>query len=343
MLFLGSFCVRIVKEVFTFLEEFILVKFSAPEERAVKAVITAKNHKTGRSVLYVFSCMILATLIYGTISVFTNKFWTVRELFSDNLWTGLVCFCIATLIMGLYFMNRPITKKKLYDNGRYQVILEGDCVKVLFPDEPEIIVPLSKISGVEEYDIFYLIRCYKNTDEIVCSKNSFVSGDDIEFKKFFEEKGILTKQNEDKKIYVSLLKRIDKKVRAGWASLIYAGLAILLAYPFYWLVVEVLISFVPSVVEVMMVTLLDIPLWTAVLIGVLYIPIVLVSTLVCGVSALSLLAVIPFLIYVSGYYAIKQAKGQNKLLGAFAIAGVVIAVAMLIAVLLFLLNVFYLY
>lgn len=317
-----------------------MVKFSAPEEKAVKAVLTAKNHKLGLKIFSGFGCLLLATIIYGIVSVFTNKFWTVRELFSDNLFTGMVCFCIATLFSGIFFVNRPVTKKQLFDNGRYQVILDDNQIKVIFPDEPEIVVPLSQITSVEEYDIFYLIRCFKNTDEIVCSKNAFLQGNDEEFKKYFSDNGFETKVKEHK-IYTSLLKKIDKNVRAGYASLIYAGLAIVLAFPFYWLVIEVLITFVPSLVEVMMVTLLDIPLWTAIIISVLYIPIVLTSTLVCGVSAFGLLAFIPFLIYLSGYYSYSQIKTKKWKMAFVSAIGVILAIFALVFCLLLLLHVFY--
>ena len=318
-----------------------MVKFSAPEEKAVKAVLTAKNHRVGLKIFSGFGGMLVATIIYGIVSIFSNKFWTVRELFSDNLFTGMVCFCIASLLTGVYFVNRPVTKKHLFDNGRYQVILDGEVIKVLFPDEPEIVLSLSDINSVEEYDIFYLIHCYKNTDEIVCSKNAFVEGDDLAFKSFFDKHGFPTKIKEHK-IYTSITKRIDKKVRAGYASLIYSSLAIVLAFPFYWLLIEVLITFIPSLVNVMMITLLDIPLWTAIIISVLYIPIVLVSTLVCGISGVALLISVPFLIYISGRYSLKQLNSKKWGIGIISTIGVILAIAMLIFVLLLLLHVFYL-
>lgn len=302
-----------------------MVRLSAPEEKAVKAVLIAKNQKVATIISYIFLFFLLFTLIYGILTSVANGFFSVAMVFSDNVFTGLVCFTIFSLSISLFYYNRVISQKTLDDHGHYDVVLEGDCVKVLFPDEPEVIVPINKIDEVVEYDIFYLIHCYGYKDEIVCSKNAFVCGDENDFREFFLSFGKKIENSRNKKVYSSILNHVTKEVRPGFAAFVYSAIACATMYPLFWLLVNVLIYYVPTVLTTVMMALWDVHLVLQIVLGILFIPVGLVAMIMCGVAALTVLAFPILLIFVSYKDALVQIKSNKSVLGYLAISFVIVA------------------
>ena len=315
MLFLIFFYVKIL---ISLLGDYALIKFSAPEERAVKAVLIHKNQKIALMMLRAFFILLVGVLVYCAITIPKNNIKNAFQLFSDNIFTGLVVFCTFTFFLVVYFINVPISKKRIKENSGYKVVFEKDKIKVLFPEEPEIIVNLDDVDDVEEYDIFYLIHCYKFTDEIVCSKTAFEEGDAQEFLSYFNNRGFVLTDNRNVKIYVSLINKINSKTRAGYSSLIYSLLGAGLAFPLFWFAVNVLILFVPNLLSLIMFTLWDFSLIVKLALGILFLPLALVATIIAGITALGIILVPPSLVYLSAYKAGAQLKIKDKVLGILA-------------------------
>ena len=304
-----------------------MVKFSAPEERAVKAVLISKNQKIGVKILYVFTCLLTVTLIYGAISASANGLYTAEELFSDYVFTALTLFSLFCLSIGLFFVNRIVTQKQLNDNGRYSVELSGDSIKVAFPDEPIVEVSLSDVCSVEEYDIFYIIRIKKGKDEIICSKNALTCGQKEAFENFFASFGLVVQKANDKQIYHSFLKKIRRDLQAGLSSIVYSAIACLVVYPCFWLVIKVLVFFVPDLLSSMLMFLLDVGALARILVGFLVLPIGIVCTIVCAVSSMTVMSFPIFLIFIAIKDALKQLDIKKGALSFGAIATGVLAIA----------------
>lgn len=317
-----------------------MITFSPPEERAVKAVLIHKNQKIAIKMLIAFITFLVSAGVYCIITVSKNNVQSAQQLFSDNIFTGIVVFCAFSLFLVSFFINVPITKRNIKDNGGYKTILEKDKIRVLFSGEPEIIVNLKDIDQVEEYDIFYLIHCYKWTDEIVCSKNLFEQGDDQQFHNYFKERGFDVQDKTDKKIYVSVLNKINGRVRAGYTSIIFSLICALTVFPLYWFVIKILMAFVPNLVSTIMVTLLDLTLIMRIVLGILFLPLALVATLIAGITSVGILGAIPLLLYASFYKANKQLKNKNKSLGVISLVVCVLVALFCIFILLLLIGVF---
>ncbi len=315
-----------------------MVKFSAPEDRAVKAVLIHKNQKIALKMLYAFLILLASIGVYCLISIPRNSIKNAQQLFSDNILTGLIVFTSFALFMVVYFINMPITKKMIRENGGYKVVFENDKIKVLFPGEPEIVVDIKDIDAVEEYDIFYLIHCYKFTDEIVCSKSAFEEGDYRDLWKYFKDRGFRIQDKTDTKIYVSIINKISYRTRAGYSSMIYSGICVALAFPLFWFAIKILMLFVPNFLSLLMHTLRDLDLLVKVVLGLLFLPIALVATLIAWVTALGIVLVPPLLIYLSGYKAVKQLKSNKKWLGVIAISVCVVCAVMVVFALLVVLG-----
>ncbi len=291
-----------------------MIGFSAPEEKAIRAVLTGKNQKKGAKIFYVFACLLTATLIYGIFTSLINAFWTPKELFTDYLFVGLTCLTIFLLGVAFWIVYKPIRKKTLDANGHYRTVFEKDCIKVLFPDEPEVIVNLSDVDSVVEYDIFYLISCFGGTDEIVCSKSAFEKGNHEKLVKYFEQANIPFSVYQ-KKIYRSVFKKVSKKVRLGVVSITLSLLAVLVAYPFFWLASNVLIPFVPNLLSKLLASIWDLYLIVRVLVGLLFVPIGVVATIISGISALVVI-LCPILLLVFGLRcSIKQFNRNGNWIG----------------------------
>ena len=302
-----------------------MVRFSAPEEKAVKAVLIGKNHKLASFFSYIFVFMLLFTVTYGILTSFANGFYTIQMAFTDKVLAGLVCFTIFFLSLTIFYFNKPISKKTLDDHGRYDVILDGENIKVLFPEEPEVIVSIKDVDEVVEYDIFYLIHIYGHKDEIVCSKNAFTEGDAKTFEQFFVDNGKRLKKSGNKRIYSSILNHVTKDIRPGFAAFVYSAIACAISYPLFWLLAKVLILYVPTVLSSLMLTLWDVQLVLQLLLGVLFVPVGLLITLVCLVASVTVLAFPVFLIFVSFKDAIAQLETKNKAVGYCALVFVVLA------------------
>ena len=303
-----------------------MIKFSAPEEKAVKAVLISKNQKIAVKLFYAFVGLFALSLIYGIISAVANRYYTAPELFSDNMFSGLVSLCIFSLGLAVYLVYKPVKKKQLDANGHYDIVFCENSIKVLFPDEPEVEVFLNEIDEVVEYDIFYLIYCYKRKDEIICSKSAFVEGDEKAFREYFERAKKPFSQPE-KKVYRSIFKKVNKEYRSGVISLVLAFMAVLLTYPFAWLTFNVFIKFVPNLLLNLMVTLLDLKLIFQILLGVLFLPLGIVATIISGVSALTLMAVPIVLLIGAVRSSVKQSKNGKRFLGILSFIFAIIAIA----------------
>lgn len=301
-----------------------MIGFSAPEEKAVRAVLTGKNQKKGAKIFYAFACSLTATLIYGIFTSLINAFWTPEELFTDYLFVGLTCHTIFLLGVGFWVIYKPIRSKTLDANGHYRTVLEKDCIKVLFPDEPEVIVNLSDVDNVVEYDIFYLISCYGGTDEIVCSKSAFEKGNHEKLVKYFEQANIPFSVYQ-KKIYRSVFKKVSKKVRLGVVSIILSLLAVLVAYPFFWLASNVLIPFVPNLLSKLLASIWDLYLIVRVLVGLLFVPIGVVATIISGISGLFVILCPFFFIVIAFRCSLKQINRNGNWIGYVAIILVFLA------------------
>ena len=295
-----------------------LIRFTAPEEKAIKAVLTGKNQKTGIKLSYVFAFLLTTSLVFGIILSVVKGFYTPAELFSDYLFTGLVAFTVFVLAWSLIFVYKPIKQKELDDNGRYDVEFTDDGVKVLFPDEPEVFVSVEDIDEVVEYDIFYLIHCYGHKDEIVCSKSSLSVGSQEDFFAWCDKIGKPV-HLEEKKIYRSIFKKVDKSVRSGVASVVFTAVALLSAYPLFWLAFEVFVQFVPNLLVTLLATLWDLKLIFIILLGILFLPIGITATIVSGLTALTVVGFPVFLLIVSFKCALNQLKKNKKAIGYIAL------------------------
>ena len=315
-----------------------MVKFSAPEDRAVKAVLIHKNQKIALKMLYAFLILLVSIGAYCLINIPRNSIKSAEQLFSDNILTGLIVFCAFALFMVVYFINIPINKIMIRENGGYKVVFEQDKIKVLFPDEPEILVDIKDIDAVEEYDIFYLIHCYKYTDEIVCSKSAFEEGDYNALWKYFKDRGFRIEDKSDTKIYVSLINKISQRARAGYSSIIYSAICLALAFPLFWFAIKVLILYVPNLLSLLMHTLYGLKLFVKILLGLIFLPIALVVTIISGITALGIILVPPSLIYLSGYKAQKQLKTNKKALGIVALSFCIIVATYVVLALLVVLG-----
>lgn len=314
--------------------------FSAPEEKAVKAVLTSKNQKSAVKLSYLFAFCITISLIYGIITSIVNGFYTPAELFTDYMFTGLVAMSIFALTWSLVYVYKPVSKIRLQDNSGYQTIFESDCIKVLFPDEPEVIVPLDEIDEIIEYDIFYLIYCYDYKDEIVCSKNAIVDGTTQDFYDWCNSIDIPIKQNQEKKIYRSFFKKVDKEKRAGVSSIVFSALAALVVYPLFWLAIEVFLPFVPNLLTTLLATLWDLELIFIILLGLLFLPLGITATIISSLSALVVFILPLFLSYLAIKRAIKQIKMKKNGLGIIALILSIIVIIAIVLVFMWIANIF---
>lgn len=301
-----------------------MISFSAPKEKAVRAVLTGKNQKLGAKILYAFACSLTATLIYGIFTSLINAFWTPEELFTDYLFVGFMCFTIFLLGIAFYVIYMPIRKKSLDANGHYRTVFDKDCIKVLFPDEPEVIVNLSDVDCVIEYDIFYLISCYGGTDEIICSKASFETGNHEQLVKYFEQANV-TFSLYQKKIYRSVFKKVPKKIRLGVVSIALSLLTIFIAYPFFWITFNVLIQYVPNLLSRLLSSIWDLYLIVRILVGLLFVPIGVVATIISSISSLVVIFCPLALLLLSLRCSVKQFSRNNNWIGYLSITMVCLA------------------
>lgn len=315
-----------------------MLKFSAPEEKAVKAVLTGKNQKNGIKLSYVFAFLLTLSLIYGIISAVVNGYYTPAELFTDYLFTGLVSLTVFALSWSLIFVYKPVKQRELDDNGRYDVEFTDDGVKVLFPDEPEVFVALDQIDEVVEYDIFYLIHCYGYKDEIVCSKNSLVDTTEQDFHDWCAKIGKPVHLQE-KKIYRSVFKKVDKSIRSGVASVVFASVALLSAYPLFWLAIDVFILFVPNLLVTLLSTLWDLELIFIILLGILFLPLGITATIVSGISAITVFGFPVFLLVVSFKCALNQLKRNKKAIGYIALIFTILVIVSVVLIALWVLKI----
>lgn len=299
-----------------------MVKFSAPEQRAVKAVLISKNQKFAYKIFYLFGLILSATLIYGAIASAVNGYYTVTELFNDYLFTGLTCFSVFSLSVGVYFVYKPISERQLIDNGGYTVECFQDGFSVCFPQEDPVFVPFSQVDSVCSYDLFYLVKIYGGKDEIVCSKNAFEVGDEKGFLKILKQNGITVANALKTRVYFSLINKVSQNNRRGVASMFNALIACVIFYPCLWLVIEVLVSYVPHLMSQMLLFLLDVSALARILIGFLILPIGIVATIVSLITTVTAVAFPVLLVFLSFKNAIKQLEIKKN---AFSVATMVCA------------------
>lgn len=299
-----------------------MVKFLPPEQRAIKAVLISKNQKFSYKIFYLFGLILSATLIYGAIASVVNGYYTVSELFGDYLFTGLTCFSVFCLTVGVLFMYKPVSQKQIIDNGEYTVECSDQGFTVTFPQEDPVFVPFSDVVSVINYDLFYLVSISAGKDEIVCSKNAFLEGDEQTFLKMLSQKGITVENAVKTRIYFSVVNKFNPSVRRGVASLFNCVIACLLFYPCLWLVIDVLIYYVPSLMAQMMLFLLNVSALARILIGFLILPVGIIANLVSIITMLTAVAFPLLLVFLSFKNALKQLEVKKN---AFSVATMVCA------------------
>lgn len=296
-----------------------MIIFSPPEEKAIRAVLIKRNKRIANKLLKGFALILAICIAYGVIRSVASKYYTLNEIFSDYIFAVLLCLSIFVLVIALLLINCPIRQKSINNNGGYKTVFEKDCIKVIFPDEPEIIVGHNEIDSVEEYDICYIVHIRNNTDEIICSKSAFIKGDENKLRKYFARIDFAVKVRTDKKIYFSLVKKMDKSIRAGMVSILLSLLCIVVAYPLIWLGLSVLLKIVPNILLELFKTLWDFALIIKILIGVLFVPIGVLLTIISGVSLLAVVGMPLFYAVISLQCVVVQFRRNNKFIGYLAV------------------------
>ena len=115
--------------------------------------------------------------------------------------------------------------------------------------------------------------------------------------------------------------------RAILSSIVYSAIACLVVYPCFWLVIKVLVFFVPDLLSSMLMFLLDVGALARILVGFLVLPIGIVCTIVCAVSSMTVMSFPILLIFIAIKDALKQLDIKKGALSFGAIATGVLAIA----------------
>ena len=306
-----------------------MIKFSAPDDNSIKAVIIDKNRKIGKRFLIYTSICLLITAVYALIAFLTKDFSVLSGYFLDFGLSSCILLTVLVAFVGVFITFRPVLKREVANNGHYGICVEQNGVKITFEEGTEVFVPKSKLGTVTETENYFVISCFNNKDEIVCQKDKLIEGNINElFEIFSTDYGVSRIKKQSTGKFSKFL--FWQKNGSAILAILFAFLSVLVTFPCAWFTLKASINVVPKVLNTVVGVVSNVALFLQIVLGLILLPIGIILTILAGVSALVIMFLPIILLVFATYFTAKQIRTEKNWFSAICLFVLIVAILLIV-------------